>query len=222
MNRSLKIIPFAVLTAFILLDSCKKEYESIQSVDGAAIKAYITKNNLKLMQPDPDNTGFYYQVTNPTDGMLFLNTDSVLYDVTVKSMESGTTYLQSPLNGNLGNYVGYLNGFLPRFIPSTATYNIPALRTAVLGLKPGGTARILLPSYLGFGRNGAGSIPSNENLDFTITSYPFHKQGVFDDFKIKNYLNTKNLNATKDSSGVYYIVNTLGTGDPVNGGSKYC
>lgn len=212
MNKFTKLGLFAILLATVVFSSCTKEYDTAQTVDDAAIKAYISKNNLTQMVPDSAKTGFYYQVTNPTDGTLFLNTDSVLYDVTVKSLASGTTYLQSPSNGNLGTYVGYLNSFFQSSLSTGITYNIPALRTAVLKLKPGGTARILLPSYLAFGRNGAGPIPSNENLDFIVKTYPYRKQWLFDDAKIQSYLAAKNLTATKDPSRVYYITNTIGTG----------
>lgn len=217
MNKFTQLSLFTLLLATIIFSSCKKEYESIQSIDDAAITSYISKNNLTQMKPDPDKTGFYYQATNPTDGTLFLNSDSILYDVTVKSMASGSTYLQSPVNANLGTYVGYLNGFFQSSLSTTVTYNIPALRTAALALKPGGTVRVLLPSYLAFGKNGAGVIPSNENLDFTIKSYPYRKQWQLDDFKIQNYLASKSLTATKDPSRIYYIVNTLGTGAVIGG-----
>ncbi|KQM78822.1 hypothetical protein ASE74_12750 [Pedobacter sp. Leaf216] len=217
MNNFTKLSLFTLLLAITIFSSCKKEYDTAQTIDDAAIKAYISKNNLTQMVPDPDRTGFYYQVTNPTDETLFLNKDSVLYDITVKSMQSGSTYLQSPINGNLGTYVGYLNSFFQSSLSTSITYNIPALRTAALHLKPGGTARILLPSYLAFGRNGAGPIPSNENLDLTLKTYPYRKQWLFDDAKIQSFITTKALVATKDPSRIYYIVNTLGTGDPVNG-----
>lgn len=217
MNKLTTLSLFALLSATTIFSSCKKEYASIETVDGATIKSYIATNNLTLMQPDPNQTGFYYQVTNPTDGTLFLNSDSVFYDVTVKSLATGKTYLQSPPNGNLGTYVGYLNTFFQSSLSTNRAYDIPALRTAALALKPGGTARVLVPSFLAFGKNGAGSIPSNENLDFTIKTYPFRKQWQFDDFKIQNFLKNKNLTATKDSSRIYYIVDNLGTGAAING-----
>lgn len=216
MNKFTKLGLFAILLATVVFSSCTKEYDTAQTVDDAAIKAYISKNNLTQMVPDSAKTGFYYQVTNPADGALFLNSDSVLYDVTVKSLASGTTYLQSPSNGNLNTLVGYLNSFFQGALSTSTTYNIPALRTAVLKLKPGGTARILLPSYLGFGRNGVGPIPSNENLDFIVKTYPYHKQSLLDDARILNFLSSKNLTATKDNSRIYYIVNTLGTGAAID------
>ena len=217
MNNFTKLSLLTLIVASTIFSSCKKEYDSIQTVDDSAIAAYISKNKLTSMVADSLKTGFYYQVTNPTTGSLFANKDSILYDVTIKSMSSGTQYLQSPTYANLGTYVGYLNSFYQSSLlapgQTTATaWNIPAFRTAALKLKPGGSARILLPSYLAFGRNGAGSIPSNENLDITLTSYPYAKQWQFDDYKITNYLATKGLTATKDVSRVYYITTTAGTG----------
>lgn len=215
MNNFTKLGLLTLIVASTIFSSCKKEYDSIQTVDDSAIAAYISKNKLTSMVADSLKTGFYYQVTNPTTGSFFANKDSILYDVTIKSMNSGTQYLQSPTYSNLGTYVGYLNSFYQSSLTvngTAPTWNIPAFRTAALKLKPGGSARILLPSYLAFGRNGAGSIPSNENLDITLTSYPYAKQWQFDDYKITNYLATKGLTATKDVSRVYYITTTAGTG----------
>ncbi|RDC54931.1 hypothetical protein DU508_19155 [Pedobacter chinensis] len=219
MNKFTKLSLLFIL-ATVLFSACKKEYESIQSIDDSAIQSFISKNNLtSVMVQDPDKSGFYYQITSPGTGDSFKNTDSVLYNLTVKSLSSGTTYLQSPLLGNLGTFVGYTNQFYNSSLSSSTnsgSYNIPAIRTAIQALKPGGTARILLPSYLAFGRNGAGNIPSNEIIDLLITTYSYKKQALLDDNRITTYLTSKGLTATKDPSGIYYIVNTLGTGDDVN------
>lgn len=202
----------ALFSVLILFTSCKKEYESIKSIDEAKIKDYIAKNNLQNIKSDP--SGFYYQIDQPVTGDVFINTDYVLYDVTVKSLLNGTQYLQSPTYANLGNYVGYLNSFYNGSL-SSVSYDIPAIRTAVLSLKPGGSARILLPSYLAFGKNGAGPIPSNEIIDLYIKTSVYKKQDELDDDKITTFLRTNNITATKHSSGVYYQVLTQGTGTDV-------
>lgn len=214
MKNFTKISLFTILLATIFFVSCKKEYDSIQTIDDAKIATYIKSNNLSsVMVQDPDKTGFYYQVLTAGTGDTFKNTDSVLYNVNIKSLENGTGYVQTPLTGNLGTYVGYTNSFYWSDLSSSA-YNIPAIRTAISALKPGGTARILLPSYLAYGKNGAGNIPSNTVLDVTITTYSYKKQYLLDDDRITKFLAAKGLTASaiKDPSGVYYIVNTLGTG----------
>lgn len=212
MKNFTKISLLLVLLAAVLFTACEKQYDSIQVVDENKITSYIQKNNLSgMMIQDPNKTGFYYQVTTQGTGDFFKNTDSVLYNLTLKSLEGGNLYLQSPTYTNLGTYVGYLNSFYQSSLSSTG-FDIPAIRTATLALKPGGTARILIPSYLAFGRNGAGVIPSNDIIDFYITTSIYKKQYQLDDNKILTYLSSKGLSAIKDASRIYYIVNTLGTG----------
>jgi FKBP-type peptidyl-prolyl cis-trans isomerase FkpA len=45
-----------LLVGLILLNSCKKEYESIQSIDDTKIKDYISSNNITDAIEDPDKT----------------------------------------------------------------------------------------------------------------------------------------------------------------------
>lgn len=209
MNKFTKISLCLCLLATVLFSACEKEYDSIETIDAAAIQSYITKNNLtNAMIQDPEKTGFYYQVLNQGTGTLFKNSDSVLYDITIKSLNNGTTYSQSPVNGNLGTYVGYSTGVL-------STYSFPAIRTSILALNPGGSARILMPSNLAFGKNGFNAIPSNENIDIVVKTYPFRKQWLFDEFKIENFLTSKGLVAVKDPSRVRYVVSNVGTGTDV-------
>ncbi|MCX2583100.1 FKBP-type peptidyl-prolyl cis-trans isomerase [Pedobacter sp. MR22-3] len=219
MNKFTKLGLCLGLLATVLFSACKKEYDSIETIDGATLQSYIAKNNLtSSMIQDPDKTGFYYQVITAGTGSNFRTADSVFYNLTVKSLTNGTTYLQSPLVANLNNLVGYTNVLTNSSLATSThngSYDIPAIRTAILSLKPGGVARILLPSYLAFGKNGAGTIPSNELIDLIVTTYPYQQQALLDDNRITTYLTAKGLTATKDPSSIYYIVNTVGTGDAI-------
>lgn len=222
MNKFTSLGFFALLCVALFFTACKKDYESIQSIDNNAITSYINRNNLSsVMVADSAKTGFYYQVTSPGTGNNFKNSDSVFYNYTIKSLSSGITYLQTTTLGNLDNLVGYTdrisNSSFVTLTNQTGAYTFPAIREAILALKPGGTARILLPSYLAFGRNGVSNIPSNENIDFIVTTSPFSKQVDIDEDRISKYLATKGLTAQRDPSGIYYIVNTAGTGDVIQG-----
>lgn len=205
MLKKLSGYTLALIGLTVLFSSCKKDYESIQSVDGKKITDYIAKNNLtSLMKEDSLKTGYYYQVLTPGTGATFKNTDSVLYNGVVQSLENKTVYLTTNINGNLGTYVGYTN--------TLNGASIPAIRDVIGRLKPGGTARIILPSYLAFGKNGAGDIPSNENIDLYITTYPEQVQAVRDENLIKAKIATDGLTMLRDPSGVYFSVSTVGTG----------
>ncbi len=196
----------------ILLGSCAKEYESIEVIDDVKIKKYIADNNLTVTK---DSSGFYYQIVNPGEGELFKNTDSVLYHIAIKSLFNGTSYYNDPVNGNLGTFVGYTNNL-------NGT-NIASINKALLNIRPGGTVRLLLPSYLAFGRNGFATInvPSNEVIDLTITTVPEKIQSELDDRLIREFIAAKNITGmTKGPGGIYYAISVLGDpASPINGGS---
>lgn len=199
-----------VILGLIILNSCEKEYESIQSIDDRKIEEYLTSNNISTAVKDP--SGFYYQVLTQGNGEPFENADSVLYKVTVKSLLNGTVFYTTPTNSNIGTYVGYSGTLLG--------LNIPGVRAAIASLNAGGTARVILPSYLAFGKNGNKTVgvPSNELIDVEITTFPEKNQRLLDDRLIREYLQAKGLTALKDEeSGVYYIKTQDGTGtDPID------
>ena len=212
-----------VLMGLILFNSCKKEYESIQSIDDRKLEDYFSKNNIAAVK-DPKGTGFYYQITNPGTGDFFLNTDSVLYSVTIKSLFNGTTYYTTPAAGNLGNKVGYTSQ-LQVVAPSTNYVNgvfasFTSISTAIRALKPGGSAKLYLPSYLAFGKNGEAAInvPSNDVIEITITTLVEKSQAALDEQRIQAFLTSKGItNAVRDVTGVYYVVTQVGTGtEPID------
>jgi FKBP-type peptidyl-prolyl cis-trans isomerase FkpA len=197
MRKKLTIYSFALLGILVLLNSCKKEYESIESIDEAKIQAYIKQNNLTMIK---DPSGFYYQVVTQGTGDQLQNKDSVFYDFNIKAL-SGELYQPTLANSNAGTYLGYI----------TPT----PYRLALTNLKRGGSVKVIFPSYLAFGKNGNGNIPSNEVLISEISTYPQKTQWEIDDNRIVTFLAAKGITATKDPSRVYYQVLTPGTGSDV-------
>lgn len=207
MPKKLSGYILALVGLTLLFTSCKKDYESIQSIDTKTISDYISKNNLtSSMTADPGNSGYYYQILTQGTGDLLKNTDSVLYNGEMRSLANGTVYSNSSNNGNgnLSTFVGYTN--------QLQGLTVNAIRDVMLKMSRGGTARIILPSYLAYGKNGSGNIPSNENIDLYITTYPEAHQADRDDALIKKYIAAKGLTMTKDPSGVYYAVSAVGKG----------
>jgi FKBP-type peptidyl-prolyl cis-trans isomerase FkpA len=222
MSKKISLYAF-VLMGLILFNSCKKEYDSIQSIDDRKLEEYFTKNNISAVK-DPKGTGFYYQVTNPGTGELFLNTDSVLYTVTLKSLFNGTTYYSTSSTGNLGNKVGYTSQL--QVVAPTTNYpsgvfaSFSPISTAIRALRPGGSAKLFLPSYLAFGKNGEAAIgvPSNDIIELTITTFTEKSQSALDEKKIQAFLVSKGITgAIKDVTGVYYVVTQFGAGiEPID------
>lgn len=198
MRKKLIFPAIALLGLLLLFNSCKKEYETIQSIDEAKIQAYIKQNNLTMTK---DPAGFYYQVLNQGTGAPLLNKDSVFYSLAVKSL-SGTSFYNTATYSTEGTYLGYLSP--------------EAYRIALTGVNRGGKVRVILPSYLAYGKNGTETVPSNEVILSEITVSPYGKIWEIDDQNINNFLTAKGLTAVKNPSRVYTIMNFVGTGDAIS------
>lgn len=95
---------------------------------------------------------------------------------------------------------------------------IEGWQLALLSLPEGSKATLYIPSFFGYGRPANGSIPGNSILLFDIafndverTSQEIQKL-TQDTVAINDYLNTKGIIATKDTTGLRYVITELGTG----------
>lgn len=198
MSKNITKYIYALLGVILIFSSCKKEYDSIEDIDEAKIQAYIKNNNIPAVK---DPSGAYIQVLDAGTGDVMLNKDSVFYTVVVKSL-SGTVYYTPTAFSNTGNYLGYVNP--------------EAYRAGLHAIKRGGKVRVIVPSYLAYGKNGNGPVPSNEVIVAELTTYSETKQWQIDDRLINEFLTAKGLTATKHPSRVYYIISQVGTGTEVN------
>lgn len=156
MKRYLLLISVIIFA----IASCKKDKTS--SVDAAAqaandddsIRAYLTANNITATK---DPSGVYYRVIDPGTGNYPTATSSVAVNYTGRLLTDGTIFADQP--GSV-----YLN-------LSTTTQGF---RIALQHINVGGTIQFFVPSGLGFGVNGSGSVGANENLMYTATLQGFN------------------------------------------------
>lgn len=212
MLKKLSIYAVAFVGALTMLSSCEKEYEPIENIDDAKLTQYIASKNLQVTK---DPSGFYYEIVNPGVGeRTYDRLDSVLYNFEIKSLDGKSFYNTTTDADNIATVVGFSDKIV-------LSRSIPAIRTSIMALKPGGVANVLVPSYLAFGKNGETklNVPSNELLLISVTTLPERSQAERDENIIKAFLQRNNLNATRDGSGVYYIINQPGSGKEINAGS---
>ena len=144
----MKHTAFAFLAVMALLFSgCKKD----DGVQTESLEDYLKRENI-LNQVTSDPRGFYYKIVTPGTGATPVATSrvSVLY---AGKLTDGTVFDQSG--------------------PTSVTFTLNQL---ILGwqyglplIKAGGRILLYLPPQLGYGSQGAGSIPPNSNLVFDIT-----------------------------------------------------
>lgn len=212
MNKFTKLGLFAILLATVVFSSCKKEYESIQSIDDAAIQTYLRQNNLSFTK-DPTK-GYYYKITTQGTGNAVANQDSVYYSYTFKTL-SGQVFFQSTDLMIPGNYLGYTD----RFTFNQQQFLLTPVREVLSKLNRGGKATLIMPSYMVFGKNGlsALNIASNENIIVDLGLYVESKRHEIDELEINKLIANNNLTVTKDPSRARYSIITPGTGtDAIN------
>lgn len=202
-----------LLLSIIGLTSCRKtEIEKdIKQYDQEQIENYIATNGLTGMQRDVtggDTTGIYYKIILPGNGVEYKYTDSISFVYTLKSFDGLYNSLDTIAN-HYSSYVGHIN-----------KNNLPlGLQLIVKNvLKKGGSMRILIPSRLAYGVKGTGSgnianskIAGNQCLDYYI--HAITNQKAYDDELLLKYIAANNLTGyQKTASGLYYKINTPGTG----------
>ncbi|NII85727.1 MULTISPECIES: FKBP-type peptidyl-prolyl cis-trans isomerase [unclassified Pedobacter] len=209
MNKFTQLSLFALLLATTIFSSCKKEYESIESVDDAAIQAYLKKNNLSF---DKDPKGYYYKIITSGTGDVVKNQDSVYYSYTFKTL-SGQVLNQTSDLMIPGTFLGYTD----RFTINNVSYVFTPIREVLTKLKRGGKATLIMPSSMAFGKNGVSflNIGSNENILVDLGIYAESKRHEIDEFEINKFISNNNLTLIKDPSRARYSITTPGTGTDV-------
>jgi FKBP-type peptidyl-prolyl cis-trans isomerase FkpA len=142
-----------VFLSLLILGACEKKDPVDQSrIDDEIIQEYIQKHNLDVTK---DESGLYYLITKEGSGnhptiqsYVTLNYKGYLTDGTVfdQTTEAVSFYLSSLIEG---------------------------WQIAVPKLKSGGKGLFLIPSALGYGSRGSGSIPGNAVLIFEIELITF-------------------------------------------------
>ncbi|MET4081326.1 FKBP-type peptidyl-prolyl cis-trans isomerase [Pedobacter sp. UYP30] len=206
MNKSLKINLLALLALTLSFSACKKEYESIQSVDDRAIQTYLAGNNQNFTK---DSTGYYYNIIDQGTGADLQNSDSVFYSYTFKLL-NGTVLNQTSDLAIPGTYLGYTD----RFAIGNRPFVFTPIREVLSKLKRGGKATLIIPSNLAFGNNGfsAINVGSNENILVDLGLYPQSKRNEIDELEINTFETNNSLALTKDPSRARYTILSPGTG----------
>jgi len=208
----LKFFTLLLLSAACFV-SCRKitNDPDIKQYDQQQIQSYIAANGLTGMVRDTtmgDTTGTYYQIMNPGDVTQKVDYPSTIaYVYTLRTFDGKYLATDTALN----HFYGVLGHVAPNGLMLAIRNNLKYR---------GAKMRVLVPSHLAYGKNGAGTgsitltngrIGGNQCLDVTVNM--IDKQDDYDQLVIKNYMAANNLTGyTKTADGLWYKITTAPTG----------
>jgi FKBP-type peptidyl-prolyl cis-trans isomerase FkpA len=143
-----KIGMLMLVVAVALATGCRKKAQEQAEEDDRLILEYIATNNLTAIK---DASGLYYVIDQQGNGASCNSSSDVRVAYTGYYLD-GVIFDGSDQQGISFNLGGVIEGW---------TIGIPYF-------KEGGTGQLLIPSALGYGTGGQGSIPGNTVLVFDI------------------------------------------------------
>jgi FKBP-type peptidyl-prolyl cis-trans isomerase FkpA len=179
--------------------SCKKTETVLSAADeDALIKAFIAK---KTWTAQSTNEGIYY-VTDAVGTGTETPTDNSYVSIKYKSyvlneeMPYDTSRATTPVEFRLG---GVIEG----------------LRIGLTNYKAGSKGKIIMPSAYAFGAAADRGVPANSILVFDFEMVSIKTQAVAEDDQIKAYIAKKGWTAQATTEGVYYVIDSVGTGTAI-------
>lgn len=185
-----------------ILGSCSGDseltLEEQLSIDVAKIDAYIAANNLVNVQVS--STGLRYVSNSSGNGQLHEPGEFAVIHYEGKLLD-GSIFDSSLDRDPFAFQVG-VGAVIAGFDEGVRNINIE------------GSGIVLIPSYLGYGNGGSGSIGANEVLIFEIQVLSDGQIIDLDFAKMDEYLSTSTLEDVEETaSGIIYKITAEGQGD---------
>lgn len=199
MNRITGLISltFSLLTV-VFFSGCIESEEVYDDQDRyndelKAIDAYLAENNIQAQKDLA--TGIRYVVHEAGSGLRPFVVDSVTVNITGKVLADGHVF-ESEVD---------IKKRWSRLISG-----------AIIGLnkiQEGGSITAYVPSYYGYGKEGAEGVPANAPLVLELSLHEVHSTRLMRDIAaIQDSLNAWNISASIDPSGIRYVLHDPGTG----------
>jgi len=182
---------YLFLSIFLFL-ACSNNDTNFDQQTEADIIQYLQDNNLDATKTD---SGLYYVMNNEGTGA----TPSGSSDVTIVYKGyflDGTVFSESDSDG----------------VSIWLSEVILGLKEGLQLFKEGGEGILLVPSNLGYGDAGRGTIPGGTVLVFEIKLVEIIDYEAKNEADIIEYIEENDLVANRTNSGLYYVINEEGTG----------
>lgn len=180
----------SIILALFLFVSCSEDEKTFEFQTETDITQYISDNNLNA---EKTNSGLYYVIDNEGSGAT--PTENSIVNIEYKAY-----FLDGTIFGESESEIIDLSEVIEGF------------KEGIQLFKEGGNGTLIIPSNLGYGAAGNGSIRGGIVLIFDIELIEIIDYEARNEADILTYLDDNNLEATKTDTGLYYVINEEGTG----------
>jgi FKBP-type peptidyl-prolyl cis-trans isomerase len=208
-----RILFFTILSVFSLQSCIKQDtitYQAQLKSDTTWLGPFVRNNNSGAVKV---NTGFWYSIDMLTNEIYPASSDEVAISYKVKLINSSST------NEADLDTVGH-----SKLTEELLTSAISGLQQGLILFPAGSYGRLYLPSGLAFGTSGHFdkavdtswvSVGPNASLLYEIKLIGVKSTRLASDIAaIDTYLQTKNIQAQQDGSGIRYTINSKGQTSP--------
>jgi len=190
----------------------KEQLVRMQMNEDSILQVYLSENNITTK---PTKSGLIYQDIRIGTGPLAKKGDLVTVNFNILALD-GTEIFSTSDQGE------------PVFFELGQPFDTKGMDEALLKMRKGGKARIIMPSNLAFGEQGRGNIiPPFATLISDIELVDIKSKKEYSDEEqakepavIQKYLEENNIDVTPTASGLYYIEREEGTGPAPEIGDK--
>ncbi len=210
------------LTFYVRLADVKTEEQAredyarqlveMQIAEDSTLQAYVEEHHITVR---PTETGLYFQSLKKGKGPLARKGDMVTVNFDIRLLD-GTRIFSTKETGE------------PVFFELGKPYDTEGMNQALLKMREGGKARIIMPSGLAFGKRGRpGLVPPYTSLISEIELVKIQTQEEYqaeqhlkEALEIEQYVKDHGIKAKPTASGLYYIEEEKGSGPQPKTGDK--
>jgi peptidylprolyl isomerase len=190
----------------------QEKLDAFQKEEAGILNAYLTSNNITIK---PTESGLYFESVKPGSGPLAKDGDLVNVHFAIKLL-NGTEIFSSEAAGD------------PVVYELGQPFDTEGMNQALRMMKAGGSAHLIMPSYLAFGEKGrANIIPPFTPLICDVQLIKIQDKAQYNQSKsgdeaakIREYVSVNNITVKPTASGLYYIEQVKGTGAKAKSGDK--
>lgn len=190
MNMICKKYLFLLIPFLLLVVACDRVVEDPKGDEMARLQAWLKINNVTT---PPNESGLYYINKQEGTGVSPVDTNFVLFSYVERDLSDNVSATSYRDTAKIYDLYKSTTHYTPEF--KQIFSNVSQLKGLVEGLeimKEGGKARLIIPSSLGYGKNGSGSIGSYTTLIYdlelnkVVPDPTVYEQSLIDEYLAKN------------------------------------